>query len=148
MQNIFIRTKPDVILHSLITAVTYTEVCAGKWHVILACRDFLKAERMARKAGLSKEDYTVMHLDLSSMESVRQFVDNFRWGSFHELQGYESSQRRNRTCDRNRQCNMGLGAWHYALSGKISRYLDDQSSWPLCQLYTIPAAKGCGYTSA
>ena len=51
---------------------------AGEWHVILACRDFLKAERTARKAGLSKEDYTVMHLDLSSLESVRQFVDNFR----------------------------------------------------------------------
>ena len=51
---------------------------AGDWHVVLACRDFLKAERMARKAGLSRDDYTVMHLDLSSLESVRQFVDNFR----------------------------------------------------------------------
>lgn len=51
---------------------------SGEWHVILACRDFLKAERMARKSGLSREDYTVMHLDLSSLESVRQFVDNFR----------------------------------------------------------------------
>ena len=34
---------------------------------------------MARKSGLSREDYTVMHLDLSSLESVRQFVDNFRY---------------------------------------------------------------------
>lgn len=50
----------------------------GKWHVIMACRDFLKAERAARSAGLSKENYTVMHLDLASLDSVRQFVDNFK----------------------------------------------------------------------
>jgi hypothetical protein len=57
-------------------------ICAaGEWHVIMACRDFLKAERMARKAGISKDNYTTLHLDLSSLESVRQFVDNFRWES-------------------------------------------------------------------
>ncbi|KAL1216496.1 Protochlorophyllide reductase C [Cardamine amara subsp. amara] len=50
----------------------------GKWHVIMACRNFLKAEKAARSVGMSKEDYTVMHLDLASLESVRQFVDNFR----------------------------------------------------------------------
>uniref|UniRef100_A0A1J3IDQ2 NADPH-protochlorophyllide oxidoreductase n=1 Tax=Noccaea caerulescens TaxID=107243 RepID=A0A1J3IDQ2_NOCCA len=50
----------------------------GKWHVIMACRNFLKAERAARSVGMSKEDYTVMHLDLASLESVKQFVDSFR----------------------------------------------------------------------
>jgi len=56
-------------------------VCtAGDWHVIMACRDFLKTERMARKAGISKDNYTTLHLDLSSLESVRQFVDTVRWG--------------------------------------------------------------------
>ncbi|PIA43483.1 hypothetical protein AQUCO_01900108v1 [Aquilegia coerulea] len=50
----------------------------GKWHVIMACRDFLKAERAAKSAGIAKENYTIMHLDLSSLESVKQFVDNFR----------------------------------------------------------------------
>ncbi|CAH8251043.1 unnamed protein product [Arabidopsis lyrata] len=50
----------------------------GKWHVIMACRNFLKAEKAARSVGMSKEDYTVMHLDLASLESVKQFVDNFR----------------------------------------------------------------------
>lgn len=49
-----------------------------KWHIIMACRNFLKAERAAKSAGLAKENYTIMHLDLSSLESVRQFVDNFR----------------------------------------------------------------------
>jgi len=50
----------------------------GKWHVIMACRDFLKAERAAKAAGMAKENYTIMHLDLASLDSVRQFVDNFR----------------------------------------------------------------------
>lgn len=50
----------------------------GKWHVIMACRDFLKAERAAKGAGIAKENYTIMHLDLASLDSVRQFVDSFR----------------------------------------------------------------------
>lgn len=50
----------------------------GKWHVTMACRNFLKAEKAAKSAGISKDNYTVMHLDLASLESVRQFVDNFR----------------------------------------------------------------------
>lgn len=50
----------------------------GKWHVIMGCRDFLKAERAAKSAGMSTENYTIMHLDLASLDSVRQFVDNFR----------------------------------------------------------------------
>ena len=51
---------------------------SGNWHVIMACRDFAKAEREAQKVGMPKGSYTVMHLDLASMESVRQFVHNFR----------------------------------------------------------------------
>lgn len=50
----------------------------GKWHVIMACRDFLKAERAAKSAGITKEYYTIMHLDLSSLDSVRQFVVTFK----------------------------------------------------------------------
>lgn len=50
----------------------------GKWHVIMACRDFLKAEKAAKNVGISKGNYTVMHLDLASLESVRQFVANLR----------------------------------------------------------------------
>ncbi|KAF5728027.1 protochlorophyllide reductase chloroplastic [Tripterygium wilfordii] len=51
---------------------------SGKWDVIMACRDFLKAERAAKAAGMPKENYTIMHLDLASLDSVRQFVDSFR----------------------------------------------------------------------
>ncbi|KAJ9170976.1 hypothetical protein P3X46_019140 [Hevea brasiliensis] len=50
----------------------------GQWNVIMACRNFLKAERAAKSAGIAKENYTVMHLDLASFDSVRQFADNFR----------------------------------------------------------------------
>lgn len=50
----------------------------GQWQVIMACRDFLKAEKAAKAVGMPKENYTIMHLDLASLESVRQFVDNFR----------------------------------------------------------------------
>ncbi|XP_050206667.1 protochlorophyllide reductase [Mercurialis annua] len=50
----------------------------GQWNVIMACRNFLKAERAAKSIGIPKENYTVMHLDLASLESVRQFVDSFR----------------------------------------------------------------------
>uniref|UniRef100_A0A2P2K0J7 NADPH-protochlorophyllide oxidoreductase n=1 Tax=Rhizophora mucronata TaxID=61149 RepID=A0A2P2K0J7_RHIMU len=50
----------------------------GKCDVIMACRDFLKAERAAKSVGMAKESYTVIHLDLASLVSVRQFVDNFR----------------------------------------------------------------------
>ncbi|XP_078176539.1 protochlorophyllide reductase-like [Carex rostrata] len=50
----------------------------GKWHVIMACRDFLKAEKAAKSAGIPKENYSIMHLDLASLDSVRQFVENFR----------------------------------------------------------------------
>lgn len=49
-----------------------------KWHIIMGCRNFLKAERAAKSAGISKENYTIVHLDLASLDSVRQFVDNFR----------------------------------------------------------------------
>ncbi|KAG6530220.1 hypothetical protein ZIOFF_012443 [Zingiber officinale] len=51
---------------------------SGKWHVVMACRDFLKAEKAAKAAGMAKGSYTIAHLDLASLDSVRQFVDAFR----------------------------------------------------------------------
>ncbi|KAL3645486.1 Mitochondrial porin [Castilleja foliolosa] len=60
----------------LATAKSLAE--SGKWHVIMACRDFLKAEKAANSVGMAKGNYTVMHLDLASLDSVRQFVDNFK----------------------------------------------------------------------
>lgn len=51
---------------------------SGDWHVVMACRDFSKAELAAQRAGMPKKSYTVMHCDLASLESVRQFVNNFK----------------------------------------------------------------------
>ena len=50
----------------------------GKWNVIMACRDFLKAEKAAKSAGMPRDNYSIMHLDLASLDSVRQFVDNLK----------------------------------------------------------------------
>jgi protochlorophyllide reductase len=50
----------------------------GEWHVVMACRDFLKAEQAAQKVGMPAGSYSILHLDLSSLESVRQFVQNFK----------------------------------------------------------------------
>ena len=48
------------------------------WHVVMACRDLPKAERVAQEVGMAPGSYTVMHLDLGDLSSVRQFVTTFR----------------------------------------------------------------------
>jgi protochlorophyllide reductase len=50
----------------------------GNWHVIMACRDLIKAEKAAQSVGMPANSYTLMQIDLGSLESVRQFVNNFR----------------------------------------------------------------------
>ncbi|MBD3882534.1 protochlorophyllide reductase [Phormidium tenue FACHB-886] len=50
----------------------------GQWHVVMACRDLPKAEKAAQAVGMSPDRYTILHLDLASLESVRQFVKTFR----------------------------------------------------------------------
>ncbi len=55
------------------------EICAGGWHVVMAVRDFSKAELVAKRNGFPKDSYSVMHCDLASLTSVRQFVENFRY---------------------------------------------------------------------
>lgn len=48
------------------------------WHVVMACRDLAKAEKAAQTVEMPQDSYTIMHVDLGSLESVRQFVNNFR----------------------------------------------------------------------
>jgi protochlorophyllide reductase len=48
------------------------------WHVVMACRDLEKTKRVAQEVGMAPERYTIMQLDLASLESVRQFVNAFR----------------------------------------------------------------------
>ncbi|CAB1098758.1 unnamed protein product [Ectocarpus sp. CCAP 1310/34] len=47
---------------------------SGDWHVILAVRSFAKAEAGAKDLGMDPSTYTVMNLDLASLNSVRNFV--------------------------------------------------------------------------
>ena len=48
------------------------------WHVVMACRDLEKTEKVAQTVEMPQDSYTIMHLDLASLENVRQFVKNFR----------------------------------------------------------------------
>lgn len=48
------------------------------WHVVMACRDLPKTEKVAQEVGMPPGSYTIMHIDLASMESVKQFVNTFR----------------------------------------------------------------------
>lgn len=48
------------------------------WHVVMACRDLGKAEKAVQTLGIPQDSYTIMHIDLASLESVRQFVKEFR----------------------------------------------------------------------
>lgn len=50
----------------------------GNWHVVMACRDLEKAEKAAESVGMPAGSYSIMHIDLASLDSVRKFVDSFR----------------------------------------------------------------------
>lgn len=54
--------------------------------VVMACRNKEKAEEAAREVGIEGGAYRVMDLDLSSLERVRTFVEEFR-GTGRTLQG-------------------------------------------------------------
>jgi protochlorophyllide reductase len=75
-------TKPTVVItgaSSGLGLAAATELArSGDWHVIMACRDFPKAVKAAKAANLPADSYSVMHLDLASLDSVHQFVDSFR----------------------------------------------------------------------
>ncbi|MDJ0583436.1 protochlorophyllide reductase [Crocosphaera sp.] len=48
------------------------------WHVIMACRNQPKAHQAAQSLGMPLDSYTVMQIDLGNLDSVRQFVKDFR----------------------------------------------------------------------
>ncbi len=50
----------------------------GNWHVIMACRDIEKTKKAAQEVGIPEKSYTILHLDLGSLLSVRKFVADFR----------------------------------------------------------------------
>lgn len=48
------------------------------WHVVMGCRDISKMENAAQTLGIPQDSYTIINLDLGSLESVRRFVQRFR----------------------------------------------------------------------
>ncbi len=48
------------------------------WHVVMACRDLGKTDRVIAEHGLARDQVTPMHLDLGSLASVRAFIAEFR----------------------------------------------------------------------
>jgi protochlorophyllide reductase len=48
------------------------------WHVVMACRDLEKTARAAQSVGIPPENYTMIHVDLASLASVRKFVQDFK----------------------------------------------------------------------
>ncbi|MCU0569344.1 MAG: protochlorophyllide reductase [Oculatellaceae cyanobacterium Prado106] len=47
------------------------------WHVVMACRDVAKTEKAAQALGIPRENYSILQVDLASLESVRYFVKDF-----------------------------------------------------------------------
>ncbi len=48
------------------------------WFVVMACRNLEKTEKAAQSVGIPADSYSIMPLDLASLESVHQFVKTFR----------------------------------------------------------------------
>jgi protochlorophyllide reductase len=74
-------TSPTVIITGASSGVgLYAAKALAKrgWHIVMACRDLAKAEQAAQSVGMSLESYSIMHIDLGSLESVRKFVAEFR----------------------------------------------------------------------
>ncbi|WP_375499177.1 protochlorophyllide reductase [uncultured Nostoc sp.] len=80
--------KPTVIITGASSGVgLYAAKALAErgWYVVMACRDIAKAQLAAQSLGIPHQgSYIIMHIDLGSMESVRQFVNNFR-ASGHSL---------------------------------------------------------------
>jgi len=55
-----------------------TLVKTGRHFVVMACRDVKKAKKIAKKMNFPEGSYTVMKLELASLQSVRDFVANLK----------------------------------------------------------------------
>lgn len=75
------QAQPTVVITGASSGVgLYAALALAKrgWHVVMACRDLDKGRRMAQQVGIPQGSYTLMPIDLASLASVRQFVEQFR----------------------------------------------------------------------
>ncbi|MEB3280302.1 MAG: protochlorophyllide reductase [Lyngbya sp.] len=73
--------KPTVVITGASSGVGLqaAKALAKKgWYVVMACRNLEKTENAAQTVGIPADSYTIMGLDLASLNSVRQFVSTFR----------------------------------------------------------------------
>ena len=48
------------------------------WHVVMACRNLEKTRNAAKEVNIPQDNYSIIKLDLASLDSVRDFVNDFR----------------------------------------------------------------------
>lgn len=75
------QQKPTVIITGASSGVGLQAARAlaqRGWYVVMACRNLEKAKLAADTVGLSQDSYIRLPIDTASLESIRQFVDQFR----------------------------------------------------------------------
>lgn len=50
----------------------------NQWDIVMGCRNIEKTEKAAQEAGIPKDRYTIIPIDLANFDSVREFVNSFR----------------------------------------------------------------------
>jgi len=81
MNTTTMETAPLVIVTGASSGVGLYSTMAlvnHGWHVVMACRDLAKTDRVIAEHGLARNQVTPMHLDLGSLASVRAFIAEFR----------------------------------------------------------------------
>jgi len=53
-----------------------------RWHVVMACRDLQTTMRVASELQLNSTQFSILQLDLGSLQSVREFVKVFESKGF------------------------------------------------------------------
>ncbi len=72
--------KPQVIVTGASSGVGLyaTEALIQQgWHVVMACRDVQKTARVAAELQLNTSKFSIMKLDLGSLQSVREFAKDY-----------------------------------------------------------------------
>lgn len=73
-------TQPTVIITGASSGVgLYAAKAMAQrgWHVVMACRDLPKTAAAAQDLGMNPDSYSMIHIDLGSLDSVRKFVQEF-----------------------------------------------------------------------
>lgn len=75
------KTKPTVVITGASSGVglyAAKSLIDRGWYVVMACRNIEKAQKAADSLKFKPYNYTIMEIDLASLESVRKFVKQFR----------------------------------------------------------------------